>query len=566
MSVNNLLQQNDTRADINGEESYKQDRTTGESTAYTVDTVNANMAQIDRLYLQQMDVHEGMTTMRQTPLTAEQILMMIWLAGSVCMLAWFLFCNIRYAIRLRYDRVTMSPESFGTDISREKQFSGFRQLPVYQSGAMETPCLFGIFHPAVYVTDEVCQNKSIFRHVLIHENVHYRHGDHVWAILRGLCIALHWFNPLVWWAASLSRRDCELACDESTLKWLGEGERENYGRTLVSVTSRHSPVILMTATSMSGKKSVIRERVEMIAGTNKKSLVSIIIVLLIAVAAAGCTFTGAAENVGEDRIEEAFESQLRSDTDSGILVPCSVQNGIFVTEDGREYQYRYVLTGRINNAVMDTTFVVLSNQESMTFEQCVQDIFSSNSEEHFPPEESVIASMYAGEAPEADIRKQFLEWRFTANQDGRWEKYQQEVDAVVAKVPAPQPEDVQSGGIIPLPQEQIETAFNAYYSAVADITSEELIRQMGQSRVPMSEDELFTEYGVETTLVDVSFGKGQADPFVPGIIYDFEAIIQVSGYEDIPGFPYESDEAGHLHRTGQITVEDGMITKIYVKK
>lgn len=307
----------------------------------------------------------------------------------------------------------------------------------------------------------------------------------------------------------------------------------------------------------------------MITNNNRKSLVSVMIILLMVIATAGDTVTCAAGNLGEDRIREAFESQLRSDNDSGILVPYSAQNGTWVTEDGREYRYQYTLTGRMNNAAMDTTFVVLSNQEKVTFEQCVQDIFSSNMEEHFKPEETIIAVMYAGEAPEADIREQFLKWRFTSNQDGRWTDYQQEVDAVMAQMPAPQPEEVQAGGIIPLPQEQqekIEAAFHAYYSAVADITSEELIRQMGQSRVPMSEDEIFTEYGVQTEFVDVTFGEGKADSFVSGLIYDFDARVIANGYELLPHYPYEPDEDGYIHITGQITVDEGLVTNIYVSK
>ncbi len=58
----------------------------------------------------------------------------------------------------------------------------------------------------------------MLRHVLTHEFTHYRHGDHLWSMLRCLALAVHWWNPLVWLAAELSRRDAELACDEGALK------------------------------------------------------------------------------------------------------------------------------------------------------------------------------------------------------------------------------------------------------------------------------------------------------------------------------------------------------------
>lgn len=73
----------------------------------------------------------------------------------------------------------------------------------------------------------------MLRHTVEHEITHFRHGDHFWSALRSVCIALHWYNPLVWWAAILSRNDAELACDEGTIRRIGEDARAEYGRTLI---------------------------------------------------------------------------------------------------------------------------------------------------------------------------------------------------------------------------------------------------------------------------------------------------------------------------------------------
>ena len=37
-------------------------------------------------------------------------------------------------------------------------------------------------------------------HVLAHELTHYNHRDHLWSVLRGAALAVHWWNPLVWLA------------------------------------------------------------------------------------------------------------------------------------------------------------------------------------------------------------------------------------------------------------------------------------------------------------------------------------------------------------------------------
>ncbi|NLT15790.1 MAG: M56 family metallopeptidase [Clostridiales bacterium] len=169
------------------------------------------------------------------------------------------------------------------------------KLPVYTVDALPSPCLFGLFHPSIYITSEVAGDETKLRHVLAHELTHYRHGDHIWAALRGLCLAVHWYNPLVWLAAALSRRDSELACDEGTIKRIGEGSRMEYGRTLIGLTceKRKAMDLLCCATTMTDGKNGIKERIALIAQKPKLLIPAVIAVMLVAVVAVGCTFTGA---------------------------------------------------------------------------------------------------------------------------------------------------------------------------------------------------------------------------------------------------------------------------------
>src|SRR5699024_6588497 len=129
---------------------------------------------------------------------------------------------------------------------------------VYVTGAIQSPCLFGVPFPAIYIPAAVAEDEQALRHVLAHEQAHRRHADHLWTALRGLCLVLHWYNPLVWRAAVLSRRDGELACDEAAVRMLGESQRAAYGRTLVGLAEQHSG-LLRCATSMSG--SDLKERI-----------------------------------------------------------------------------------------------------------------------------------------------------------------------------------------------------------------------------------------------------------------------------------------------------------------
>ncbi|MFR6379526.1 MAG: M56 family metallopeptidase [Evtepia sp.] len=46
---------------------------------------------------------------------------------------------------------------------------------------------------------------------------------------------------MVWWAAILSRRDSETACDAGAIQRLGEQQRAAYGRTLLAMTCPPGP-------------------------------------------------------------------------------------------------------------------------------------------------------------------------------------------------------------------------------------------------------------------------------------------------------------------------------------
>ena len=213
-----------------------------------------------------------------TPISLGTVLLGVWAAGAVILSLWLLWANVRFAQNLRRSRSPLAVDC---------------PLPAYVTGAAQTPCLFGLLHPSIYVTEEAAANETVLRHSLAHELTHFHHRDHIWAALRGLCLALHWYNPLVWLAAVLSRRDGELCCDEATVKRLGEGERAAYGRTLLAVTCQGHDNPLLTATSMTGSGNGIKERIVLLAKRPKTALYTLIAVILIAVIAMGCTFTGA---------------------------------------------------------------------------------------------------------------------------------------------------------------------------------------------------------------------------------------------------------------------------------
>ena len=245
---------------------------------------------------------QNVTTATVTAPTVEKtdwarIAKTVWLAGAAALGLVFLAVNLRFGKKLRR--------------SRERVEETDACLPVYESGETDTPCLFGVAKPSIYVTPDTRTEAETLRYALAHEQTHYRHGDNLWAVLRGVCLALHWYNPLVWWAAELSRRDAELACDEANIRRIGESERAAYGRTLIRMTCEKRPALLVTATMMTDSGKGLKERISLLVKKPKTAAYTAVAVLLIAGLSVACTFTGGRENAelaepfGKHYVEEA---------------------------------------------------------------------------------------------------------------------------------------------------------------------------------------------------------------------------------------------------------------------
>jgi len=177
-----------------------------------------------------------------------------------------------------------------------------------------SPCLFGFFRPAIYL-NRAAAEKGRLDHILTHELAHHRHGDQWWALVRCACIAAQWFNPLVWAAAWLSRQDCELACDTTAVKILGESERLPYGRTLVGMiaAARLPASMFHTATTMSGTVGSIQERITLIARRPRMTVLTLTCALLTAAVAAGCAFGGAKDSPAQEYLKNNTQEQIFDD-------------------------------------------------------------------------------------------------------------------------------------------------------------------------------------------------------------------------------------------------------------
>lgn len=209
----------------------------------------------------------------------ETVLTGAWYIGIAVVAIVFLVSNINFSITLR----------------RKRQLLRKEKVRIFTCEGLNTPCLFGLFRPAIYLAPEDAEDEQHLEHIIAHELTHRKHWDHIWSFLRCVCLAIHWYNPLVWIAGILSRQDGELACDEATIKKLGEEQRIPYGETLVQTTCAAKPTtgILGIATTMTGSKNAIKQRILRIAKKFKFNVYAFISLILVAAISIGCTWFGA---------------------------------------------------------------------------------------------------------------------------------------------------------------------------------------------------------------------------------------------------------------------------------
>lgn len=233
---------------------------------------------------QSPDYLTGLNGSRTTQESFVKIAYVIWAVGSLLCLFVVLWTNISLSRRLIRERLRP-----GGKISVQGKPA------VYQTGEFSSPCLYGVFRPAIYLPEILVKTYSAekIEQMVLHERVHYRHLDHIWSFVRILLVSVYWFHPLIWLAASLSKKDAELACDESVMAGLDREQREAYGAMLIDVAKTNGrEKLLYSAAAMSRGGRSLEKRIRAISETKKYSRKLLPPLFVIVLLVMGVTFTG----------------------------------------------------------------------------------------------------------------------------------------------------------------------------------------------------------------------------------------------------------------------------------
>ncbi len=136
-----------------------------------------------------------------------------------------------------------------------------RSVRLVWTDELDVPATTGFVRPTVLLPEGadgwLMERREV---VLMHELVHIRRMDWAARIVARLVTALHWFDPLAWWASSRLDREQERACDEAVL---GAGVRAStYAAHLLEIARVAGPRPMLSVPALElTRRSEVEDRI-----------------------------------------------------------------------------------------------------------------------------------------------------------------------------------------------------------------------------------------------------------------------------------------------------------------
>ena len=267
------------------------------------------------------------TAVTKVTVNVLQIVFDIWLCGIVCMGAWLFISALRIRTKMA-GKAGNVPESLCDTLNSCKEKLGIqRHIPLVIQTALPVPAIMGCLRPVLILPPDVLgMDRSELEHVLLHELTHYKRGDLAVTMALNILNAVYWFNPFVWLAFSLIRKDMETACDNAVLTLLGKVNRQAYIGTVVRFAGRNDGARLQAA--MSFGKTYMKQRINgMFLRKKTKYSVKIPVLALVLLLAFG-SFTSACKATPDSPIvvgKNDLELKIKDNGNANLNIPKTAQ-------------------------------------------------------------------------------------------------------------------------------------------------------------------------------------------------------------------------------------------------
>lgn len=248
------------------------------STSETNETAVANSPTIEA------DNTNGQITASSNPAPSAHgttdVLLIVYICGAAVISGLILFTNMRFSKRIKQNAISANMQDADKYVFEQQ---GIRPLPLYVVNGLTSPCLYGLIKPKILLNEKSVENDAVRQYTIYHETTHYKHWDNIIFLGTVAACILNWFNPFMWLALYLSKKDREIYCDESVIKKLGDDRAIDYGKSLLYLVQNSNKKLLTISTTMTGSKREMKNRIKNIARSKKNWIIlSAAIVLILA--------------------------------------------------------------------------------------------------------------------------------------------------------------------------------------------------------------------------------------------------------------------------------------------
>ena len=181
-------------------------------------------------------------------------------------------------------------------LAKEETSLGIHKaVDLWVNPIVSSPMLIGFSHPKIVLPDAGLSEKE-FHYTILHELVHYKRRDMYYKWLVQVVLCIHWFNPLLFFAARSINRLCELSCDEIVINHLQSDVqcREYAGTLLNAMASKGALKERHASLTLSEDKKLLKERIEAIMNGKRNNTAGkkILVTVLTAAIVLTSFFTG----------------------------------------------------------------------------------------------------------------------------------------------------------------------------------------------------------------------------------------------------------------------------------
>ncbi|MEQ1824951.1 MAG: M56 family metallopeptidase [Pirellula sp.] len=143
------------------------------------------------------------------------------------------------------------------------------QDPIVLIGPADAmPMVWSFVRPRLFLPIDAIQwSEARLESVVVHELSHVRRKDPMWLVIALVARAIHWFNPMAWYAVSRLKFECEVACDDDVLTFgIDASEYANCLLSLSTVMTRNRPgrAGALAMAMGSRTRSIVERRLESI--------------------------------------------------------------------------------------------------------------------------------------------------------------------------------------------------------------------------------------------------------------------------------------------------------------